>query len=336
MIPNIFISSTIEDLHHLRDAIRDTIEELGYNPIMSEYGDIGYLPTTTAEDSCYRALRDCQLSILLIGKRYGSVSLNDLSITYNEFKTAQSKKVPIITLVDRDVLTYKHVYDANINKSTKPSFPGMDKAEKIFSFIQEISGSPQNNAIMPYGNVANAKENLRKQIAHLFGELLRNRFDPFKSEIKDVLAEVTALKHNLIKDKTNFKFVKAVRFLLDDKHKIYKELVESIYNSLDEAIVILLQCQNFDDLVKRAGGKIKIRKNEITGAEKNKLFEQRGIIRWHQWVVRDKDIISLADVDERNVGSLYQWENKNTLISPLAKEFFDAEHADLMKTFSGQ
>ncbi|MCJ7812359.1 DUF4062 domain-containing protein, partial [bacterium] len=54
MIPNVFISSTIKDLHYLRDAIRDLVKELGYRPIMSEYGDIGYIelirlinPTTT-------------------------------------------------------------------------------------------------------------------------------------------------------------------------------------------------------------------------------------------------------------------------------------------------
>jgi len=30
MIPNVFVSSTIEDLHHLRDAIRETLADLGY------------------------------------------------------------------------------------------------------------------------------------------------------------------------------------------------------------------------------------------------------------------------------------------------------------------
>jgi len=50
MIPNVFVSSTISDFHHLRDAIRDTITELGYHPVMSEYGDIGYLPSVSAEE----------------------------------------------------------------------------------------------------------------------------------------------------------------------------------------------------------------------------------------------------------------------------------------------
>lgn len=44
MIPNIFVSSTIHDLQYLREAVRDTISEIGHRPVMSEFGDIGYLP----------------------------------------------------------------------------------------------------------------------------------------------------------------------------------------------------------------------------------------------------------------------------------------------------
>ena len=43
MIPNVFVSSTIQDLHHLRDAIREAIVDLAFSPVMSEYGDIGYV-----------------------------------------------------------------------------------------------------------------------------------------------------------------------------------------------------------------------------------------------------------------------------------------------------
>jgi hypothetical protein len=63
MIPNIFISSTIGDLSYLRDSIRDLIFEIGYAPIMSEYGDIGYSPTSSAEDSCYLTMKNCQLAV---------------------------------------------------------------------------------------------------------------------------------------------------------------------------------------------------------------------------------------------------------------------------------
>jgi len=113
MIPNIFISSTIEDLHHLRDSIRDLIQEIGYTPIMSEWDDIGYLPTTSAEESCYLTLQDCQIAIFIIGKRYGSISENGLSITHNEFRATRRSNIPVIFLVNEEVITFKKVHDAN-------------------------------------------------------------------------------------------------------------------------------------------------------------------------------------------------------------------------------
>ncbi len=64
MIPNIFISSTITDLHYIRDAVRDQISSLGYNPILSEYGDIGYLPNLSVIESCNHAMTQTQLACL--------------------------------------------------------------------------------------------------------------------------------------------------------------------------------------------------------------------------------------------------------------------------------
>ena len=67
MAPTVFISSTIEDLHHVRDAIRETVSELGYQPIMSEHGGVGYMNETAADVACYQTVKECQLMILIIG-----------------------------------------------------------------------------------------------------------------------------------------------------------------------------------------------------------------------------------------------------------------------------
>src|SRR5689334_3413834 len=113
MIPYVFVSSTIEDLHHLRDAVRDVITDLAYHPVMSEYGDIGYLPTKSAVESCYTAMRECQLAVLIVGKRYGEIGNDGRSVTHNEFLAARDTGVPVICLVDREVLSYKKLFDAN-------------------------------------------------------------------------------------------------------------------------------------------------------------------------------------------------------------------------------
>ena len=105
MIPNIFVSSTVADLHHLRDAIRSTLVEVGYIPIMSDWGDIGYGPLTTAEDACYETMKQCQLAVLIIGKRYSGISKDGVSVTQNEYRTARNTRYRSLLSSTRKFLT---------------------------------------------------------------------------------------------------------------------------------------------------------------------------------------------------------------------------------------
>lgn len=255
MIPNIFVSSTIEDLHHLRDAIRDAILELAYNPVMSEYGDIGYLPSASAEESCYLSMRQCQLAIIIVGKRYGSLSANNFSISHNEFQTARDQKIPVICLVDQEVWAYKRVFDANKPKKSI-ALPGMDAPDKTFAFLQSIIESPHNNGILPFTNVTSARNHLKTQLAHLFGDLLTKRFDPIKADVMDVLSEIKTLRHELKggTDKESLTFMKAIRFTLEDRNDSYRSLIEQLYETVDQAIPDLIASRSFKEFVQRATG----------------------------------------------------------------------------------
>lgn len=239
MIPNIFISSTVLDLHHLRDSIRDTVFELGYNPIMSDYGDIGYLPTDSAEDSCYLALKDCQIAIFIIAKRYGYISTNGLSVTHNEFKTARKNRIPVIFLVDEEILSYKKVHDATepISKE-KITFPGMENPAKVFELVREFSESEINNGLIAYTTVNSAKINIKKQLAHMVGDLLRKQFDPIQNEIKDILTEITTLKHILLKKEKEVAKVFSIAFreLLNGENDDLKNIIETMSGSLEEGV----------------------------------------------------------------------------------------------------
>lgn len=282
MIPNIFISSTIQDLHHLRDSIRDLILELGFNPVMSEYGDIGFLPNNSVEDSCYLALKDCQLAVVIIGKRYGSLSDNGISITHNEFKTTRKRKIPVIFLVNEEVLSFKKIYDANSSEE-KVNYPGMDNAQKIFSFIQEFTESNINNGLVNYSSVQSAKENLRKQLAHIIGDLLANRFDPVKGEIKDILSEITTLRHILLKSEQEVarKFSSAFRFLLNEENKYLKEIAEKISGSLEKGVPELLNSPNLKTYLKSKDVEVEIfgsekMKEHMTLDEISKILQEKG------------------------------------------------------------
>lgn len=255
MIPNIFISSTVEDLRYLRDAVREDIDKLGYIPRMSEYGDIGYSPYSSVENSCYKSMKECQIALLIVGKRYGEPKGNDISVTHNEFRVAREHQIPIICLIDREVLTSKKIFDANKNKQ-QLTIPGMDYPEKTFSFIEEIIVSPINNAYLDFSDVAGARDHIKKQLAHMFGDFLKKRIDPLKSDIKDVLSEIKGLRYELKpkKDQDNIIFMKAIRLLLDDNYKQYQVVVQHLYDTIENSISDLIKSSTFGDFIEHATG----------------------------------------------------------------------------------
>ena len=328
MIPNVFVSSTITDFHHLRDAIRDTINELGYNPIMSEYGDVGYHPSLSAEDSCYSTMQDCQLAIILIGKRYGDISTNGLSVTHNEFRTARSRKIPVICLVERETIAFKRIYDANIYNDPISSFPGMDVPQKTFAFINEFINSEVNNGFLEFGNVSEVRYHLKKQLAHLFGELLRSRFDPLKVEIQDVLSEIKTLRHELLKDtKSNYlPLLWSYRFMLHDTNEHFRSLSESMFGNIDDAIPALIESQKFDDIIEKSGLKL-----EIVDIGKVQVHEEYAIqCSVEAYFTEFKEQFNKAD------NSLFYavTKDKILLLDKIAKKYFDLKFEQFKQSIS--
>jgi hypothetical protein len=287
MIPNVFVSSTIEDLQHLREAVRDVIVELGYVPVMSEYGGIGYLPTATAQESCYIGVANCHIAVVIVGKRYGSIANGGVSVTQNEYRKARDCKIPIFCVIAQEVLTFKKVHDAQ-NADNKPSFPGMDDAPKTFAFMDEIVASPVNNGFMAYSSVADVRGLLKAQVAHLVGELLRSKVDPLRSGLDDVLSEVKTLRHEVaqkFKSEPSTAFLRVIRFLIDEENKQYTDLVKWLYETVDAGVPTLIKAQTFDDFVQMSGGKLQM----ITAGDVEKGFDklvERGAVSSHSFWVR--------------------------------------------------
>ena len=225
---------------------------------MTDYGDVGYLPTVNVEDSCYLTVDECQITVLIIGKRYGSHGTNGLSVTQNEFQTSKDRRIPVITLIENEVLTFKRLFDAN-PQSNFATFPGMDEPAATFSFVDEISKTSVNNGFVSYTNVSDARSKLKYQLAHLFGDLLRKSFDPVRGEVRDVLSEIKTLRHELVKGtekQTAQLFLRSVRFFLEDRNRGYRELAEQLCTTLEEAIPILLRSKTFEEFVNSAGGSL--------------------------------------------------------------------------------
>lgn len=265
MIPNVFISSTIEDLHYLREGLRDAISELAYRPVMSDYGDVGYLHPVTAAESCYRSIKECQIAVFIIGCRYGEPSADGgISVTHKELRTARQQGVPLIALVENEVMSFKKVHEVNKGENGLKNFPRMDNPSLTFALIDEIVKSETFNGLMAFSDIAEAKSLLKKQIADFVGQNLTQVFSPMRAEIKDVLAEIKTLRQELGDNKKNDpRFLYAIRFIIDeDRAKGFKYLIEHAIGPIDKAIAIILESKSFDEFLAKAGCKL-VLNNEL-------------------------------------------------------------------------
>lgn len=239
MIPSVFISSTVSDLRLVRDAVRAAVEAIGYRPIMSEYGDIGYMGGSTAEEACYKTIPECQILVLIVGKHYGSRSkANDaLTVTEMEFDEGLKRCAHIITLVEQEVLEFKKVYDDNPPEK-QLSFPGMNDPAKTFAFLSRISRQPSRNAIVPFSNAADIHRMLRHQFASLVYELLMAQPSKTMASLNDILSEVKTLREAMTKNsKPDMQFLAAIRFLFDDDNAQLRNIVKTCCNGFIESAI---------------------------------------------------------------------------------------------------
>ena len=140
--PRIFVSSTYYDLKHVREIIREFIEDLGYEPVLSEFSDIFYQPGDTVQNSCLREISSCDIFVLIVGKRYGTYFPGDsLSITHREYIEAQHHSIPIYSFIDLDVLHDYEFYEKNPN-SDKCNYRVVEDIN-VFGLIEDIQRHQQ-------------------------------------------------------------------------------------------------------------------------------------------------------------------------------------------------
>ncbi len=124
----VFVSSTCYDLSVARGQLRTFVEDLGYQPVMSDYNDVVYDPRLHTHSSCIDEVAGCDVVIVIIGSRFGgkvvpqalqNVDLDSLkkasrsiellkreeniSITQLEVLKAIERSVPVFAFVDERV-----------------------------------------------------------------------------------------------------------------------------------------------------------------------------------------------------------------------------------------
>lgn len=202
MKPRIFISSTCYDLKFVREDLADFVKDYDYEPILSENGDIGYIPGQNLDTSCYVAMQTSDMVILIVGSEYGSAASGEvkdkfeeyISITRKEFRTAIDAGIPVFAMIDKKVMAEYGIYEINIEKIEKNNSAIQFKVVKdlnVFRFIKEIKGAV-NIPIQEFEKSSDIKEFIRKQWADMFKNYLVSLKE--EKETKKIESSVNEMK----------------------------------------------------------------------------------------------------------------------------------------------
>ncbi len=170
-VPRVFVSSTCYDLKYIRENLKYFIKNLGFEPVLSENGDIFYNTSLHTHESCISEIQNTQIFVLIIGGRYGGKYKNtEISITNKEYEEALKLNIPIFTLIEKNVYREHHVYLKNINNNDI-TYPSVDNIE-IFKFIDFVRKQDKNNAFCPFEDFSDIELYLKKQWAGMLYSFL--------------------------------------------------------------------------------------------------------------------------------------------------------------------
>ena len=177
--PSVFLSSTYVDLKHVREHVADFIEKLGYLPRLFEKGGVGFDFQKPIDESCYEAVNECDIFVLIIGGRYGAPESSEIrkrmkqynSITKREYLEARAKKIPIHIFADKDVLSeYKTWLKNKRNPETQYAF--VDNT-LVFELIDDIYKQSMNNYVHAYVHLQDITQVLKAQWAGMLNSYLK-------------------------------------------------------------------------------------------------------------------------------------------------------------------
>jgi hypothetical protein len=236
--PRIFISSTYYDFKHIRNALYLFVDTLGFEPILSEKGDIAYAPDRPLDESCYREAESSDLFVLLIGGRYGSEvsgANRNLpatfferyeSITRKEYESAANKDIPTYILIEKGV--YSEYQTFLRNKENEGINYVHVESINVFRLIEEILSKPRNNPVQTFEKFEEIQDWLRDQWSGLFRELLRRQSQ--QQQLVGLTTQVSELKEV---NETLKRYLEAVLKGADKNEK--NQLIENEEKRLEEA-----------------------------------------------------------------------------------------------------
>ena len=244
MKPRIFVSSTYYDLKYIRNDLESFIKSYGYDSVLFESGDITFSSNNLIENSCYEELKTCNMCILIVGGRYGSLSSQSTfknnydqfveSITVKEYSNAKDNNIPIYIFVEKNVESEYQTYLKNKDKNI--TYAHVDNVN-IYKFLERIY-STNFDYVYKFENFEDIKKQLIEQWAGLMFLYLKDLKD--KKQLTTLNQEVETLRN--ISEKMDI----AINAILEttiteEKLKVVKKQQDDVYiNNLAKTFINLL------------------------------------------------------------------------------------------------
>lgn len=215
----VFISSTCYDLSKERSFLRDSIKEMGYEPICSDHNDICYGPDEHTYVSCIKEVDKSDFFVYIIGGRYGGAASkevvamlsnrndykgDEISITQAECMRAIYKRIPRFIFIKENVLEDHKKYLKNKNKPKNSRFKSLSKQEtanKIFDFFDFVRHTKTNNAYFIFKDEKDILKTLKEQWGGLFKQYLNSRQ---ANDVMNFLKEGNGDDYEKLKTYNNF------------------------------------------------------------------------------------------------------------------------------------
>ncbi len=200
--PRVFVSSTYYDLKHVRAALENFIESLGFEAILFEKGDIPFTHDAALDESCYREVATADILVLVIGGRYGSAASSVKkkrkreffekydSITKREHAEAVQRDIPVYVLVEAGVDAEYQTYRKN-RDNKKINYAHVDSVN-IFKLLDAIYDQGRNNPVHTFERSSDIENWLREQWAGRFRDFLHQQSD--RQQLSALSDQVVALK----------------------------------------------------------------------------------------------------------------------------------------------
>lgn len=217
---NIFISSTCYDLSQIRADLKESIINMGHNPILSEEHDFPINPNLSNVENCINAVKtEADIFVLIIGNRYGCTLETGKSITNTEFLTAVEKGIPIYTFTLKEMLSILPIWEKNIDAD----FSSIVDNNSIFQFLQDVR---KNSGLWNFSfeRAQDIIMTLKSQLSNLFNDSLQIRYKVKKAGHNELYSKISGKALEFILNKEGAYETKFLMQCMCDEINKYKNL----------------------------------------------------------------------------------------------------------------